>query len=79
MAGPSVAGARSDARCPICCHPTRSHCCAVLRGWFGPFLCQADYGKQPAADQVEKDVHNINESFDKKEARETIVSSALFT
>lgn len=51
----------------------------ALWGWFGPFLCQADCGKQPAADKVEKDVHDINESFDKKEARETIVSSALFS
>lgn len=51
----------------------------ALRGWFGPFLCQADCGKQPAADEVAKDVHNINESFDKKEVRETIVSLAFFS
>lgn len=48
-------------------------------GWFVPCRCQPGCGRQPAAAAAEKPVHNINESFDKKEAGEAIVSLALFS
>lgn len=48
-------------------------------GRFVPRRCQTGCSRQPAAAAAEEAVHNINESFDKKEAGEAIVSLALFS